>query len=223
MRGNLGVSLAVCLLWNRIGGDWEHKYWQKTSSVLRSIEKTAKICKCFLQFFLDCMSETDAGGLPIVSLWEAVGSTRTSYIFDEKGARERVEHATKSHLASCQHQRSRRVRLMPHPPASDKHKSGSGGWLRRRCDPYLQGCQWLQRRSRMTLTLRSALLLEQLRTAHAPHFPRHGYWSWRYTGLPPPPGFLHNLHSSLQPSAWSDLDDGWQHFSGRQLVVLDED
>lgn len=41
------------------------------------------------------MSETDARGLPVVSLRKAFGSTRTSYIFDEKGVREHVEHATK--------------------------------------------------------------------------------------------------------------------------------
>lgn len=85
------------------------------------------------------MSETDARGLPIASLREAFGSIRTTYIFDEKGVREHVEHATKCHLASSQHQRSRRVGLMLHPLPSDKHKCGSSGWLRRRCDPYLQG------------------------------------------------------------------------------------
>lgn len=163
------------------------------------------------------MSETDARGLPIASLREAFGSTRTCYIFDEKGVREHVEHATKCHLASSQHQRSRRVGLMLHP----LHKSGSGGWLRRRCDPCLQGLTVAEAPQQDDFHTEVCTTAGAAADRTCSRFPQT--WISTVTLHRVAPGFLHSLHPSHQPSAWSYSYDSWQHFSGRQVVVFLED
>lgn len=165
------------------------------------------------------MSETDARGLPIASLWEAFSSTRTSCEFDEKGVREHVEQATKCHLASSQHQRSRQVVLMLNTKVGQA--DGYGADVIHTC----RAKQWLKHRSRMTFTLRSALPLEQLQTAHIPDSPRHGYGQRRYTALPrvpaQPPSFSVKLHrwklAAFQQKALVDFS--FENYIWRLLLL----
>lgn len=144
------------------------------------------------------MSETDARGLPIASLWEALGSTRTSYVF-QKGVREDDEHAIKCHLASPRHQRSRRVGLMPHPLLSDKHKSGSGGWLRRRCGPYLQGPTVAEAPQQDDFHAEVCTTAGAAANRTCSRFPQTWISTVRLHRVAP--GLLRSLHPSLQPSA----------------------